>query len=403
MAGTAGTLFRAGNLRKGTVTLMTGNTETDAPTPTARGTKTRTLLAGAFLLLAALAFAAPRIGTAQSTTERLEACEELQPESDNQEETVVACLTQVLVDAAENGTYTEILAKTEHLRQGRLQASCHAAGHRAGIALYEEYGIDAALAKVFPDDTEQRTTPVDYICTSALVHGLVGGGEVDGSDPKAVAASCLSLDRVEYRYTHECAHFYGHGVWRRIGALGPELADACALLDGGSTGLAPEICVTGAVMQKYDLQTKHYDPFNEEAKRRETPSRAELETLCDTVTGNTAYTNGCRGAVGWLAAMRAQDTLDEYDENDDAYYEIAVGAYTEELGICRVDGGLQEQCVQNFITHFRPQAYHNGIAEDVCRNVGVDMTRCEKVIALRTGTGQPADGPVSIGADPAGT
>ena len=78
--------------------------------------------------------------------------------------------------------------------------------------------------KVFPASMNGGTTPVDYICTSSLVHGLVGGGEVDGSDPKSIAASCLSLDRVAYRYTHECAHFYGHGVWRRIGELGPELA-----------------------------------------------------------------------------------------------------------------------------------------------------------------------------------
>lgn len=382
---------------------MTGNHEEHTPASYRRGRGTRLLVAGGLLALAALAVAAPRLGGTQSTSERLAACEELQPESDNQQENVVACLTQVLVDAAENGTYNEILAKTEHLRQGRLQASCHAAGHRAGIELYQEYGIDTALAKIFPANGEESAVPVDYICTSALVHGLVGGGEVDGSDPKAIAASCLSLDRVEYRYTHECAHFYGHGVWRRIGTLGPELADECALLDGGSTGLAPEICVTGAVMQKYDLQTKHYDPFNEEAKRRETPSRDELETLCDTVTGNTSYTNGCHGAVGWLAAMRAQDTLDEHDESSDAYYGLAVSAYTDELGICRTDTGLQEQCVQNFITHFRPQAYHNGIAREVCETVGVDMTRCEKVIALRTGVGQPVDAPVSIGSDPAGT
>jgi len=307
---------------------MTGNDEENTPAPVRRGRVTRLLVAGGLLALAAVAVAAPRHGGTQSTSERLAACEKLQPESDNQQETVVACLAQVLVDAAENGTYDEILAKTEHLRQGRLQASCHAAGHRAGIELYQEYGIDTALAKVFPTSAEGTAVPVDYICTSALVHGLVGGGEVDGSDPKAIAESCLSLDRVEYRYTHECAHFYGHGVWRRIGTLGPELADECALLDGGSTGLAPEICVTGAVMQKYDLQTKHYDPFNEEAKRRETPSRAELEPLCDTVTGNTSYTNGCHGAVCWLAAMRAQDTLDEHAESSDAYYGLTVRAHT---------------------------------------------------------------------------
>jgi hypothetical protein len=383
-----------------------GEPENDDQLPQPHEPRRRILrlsLVAALLLLAAGAIALPRVSEARSTTERLDDCEALQPESDNQQENVVACLTQVLVDAAENGTYHEILARTEHLRQGRLQASCHAAGHRAGITLYEKYGIDEALAKVFPATGDTGRVAVDYICTSALVHGLVGGGEVDGSAPEDVAKSCLSLDRVEYRYTHECAHFYGHGVWRRINALGPELAEECALLAGGTTGLAPEICVTGAVMQKYDLQTKHYDPFNEEAQRRETPSREELETLCDTVTGNQDFTNGCRGAVGWLAAMRAQDILDEYSEDDPAYYDLAVSAYTEELGVCRTGGGLQEQCVQNFITHFRPQAYHNGIAKDVCEIVGVDMTRCEKVIALRTGTGQPADGPVSIGADPSGT
>lgn len=387
----------------GTIEGMTGDADQTASRPGNPRGAVRLLLAGGLLVLAAIAVAAPRLGGTQSTTERLEACEALQPESDDQQENVVACLTQVLVDAAENGTYDEILAKTEHLRQGRLQASCHAAGHRAGIELYREYGIDAALAKVFPETPDSGTSPVDYICTSALIHGLVGGGEVDGSDPAGIAASCVSLDRVEHSYTHECAHFYGHGVWRRIGTLGPELADECALLEGGDTGLAPEICVTGAVMQKYDLQTKHYDPFNEEAKSRETPSRAELETLCDTVTGNPAYTNGCRGAVGWLAAMRAQDILDEYNENDAAYYDLAVAAYADELGVCREDTGLQEQCVQNFITHFRPQAYHNGIAKDVCEIVGVEKIRCERIIALRTGAGTPPAAPVSAGADPAGS
>jgi len=338
--------------------------------------------------------------TKAETTERIATCEALQPESDNQEESVVVCLTQTLVDAAEAGTYTEILALTENLRKGRLQASCHAAGHRAGLELYAEYGMAEALTKIFPAEISDGNAPVDYICTSAVVHGLVGGGEVDGSDPADVAANCVSLDRVEPRYTHECAHFYGHGVWRRIGNLSDEIASQCDLLEGGVTGLAPEICVTGAVMQKYDLQTKHYDPFNEEAKKRETPSRTELETLCTTVTGSTSFTNGCHGAVGWLAAMRAQDTLDEFDENSSAYREMAIEAYSTELGVCREASGLQEQCVQNFITHFRPQAYHDGIAREVCDIVGVDRNRCERVIALRTGSAIPADAPVA--ATPAG-
>lgn len=377
---------------------MTGNDEQNA-SPAKR--RQRTIRLVLIFMLATLAVVMiVRIGDTQSTSKGLDACERLQPDTDNQEENVVACLTQVLVNAAENNTYDEILARTEYLRQGRLQASCHAAGHRAGIALYTEYGIDAALLKVFPASMNDGTTPVDYICTSALVHGLVGGGEVDGSDPKSIAASCLSLDRVAYRYTHECAHFYGHGVWRRIGELGPELAEACALLAGSATGLAPEICVTGAVMQKYDLQTKHYDPFNEEAKRRETPSRAELETLCTAVSGNESFANGCQGAVGWLSAMRAQDVLDEYDEKSETYRDLAIATYADELGICRGETGLQEQCVANFITHFRPQAYHDGIARKVCEIVGVDMTRCEKIIAMRTG--QPTDAPMSIGSDPDG-
>jgi hypothetical protein len=359
----------------------------DADTRRPNTSRVRILL-GTLLLAAATtgAWQLRDAGTNASTTERLATCEALQPDSDNQAESVVVCLTQTLVDAAEKGTYPEILALTESLRRGRLQASCHAAGHRAGLELYDDHGMAAALGKIFPTTFSDGDAPVDYICTSAVVHGLVGGGEADGSDPADVARNCVSLDRVEPRYTHECAHFYGHGVWRRVGTLGEDIVQQCDLLAGGVTGLAPEICVTGAVMQKYDLQTKHYDPFNEEAKKRETPSREELETLCDTVTGSTSFTNGCHGAVGWLAAMRAQDTLDEFDENSAAYRTTAIEAYTTELGICRKGSTLQEQCVQNFITHFRPQAYHDGIAREVCEIVGVDRNRCERVIALRTGT-----------------
>lgn len=381
---------------------MTGNDDQDSSGTPKRRRPLRLLLAGALLILAAGAVIAPRIGGTGDTARKLDACEELQPESDNQQENVVECLTRVLVAAVENGTYDEILARTEHLRQGRLQSSCHAAGHRAGNILYEEYGIDEALARTFPENPGRTTTPVDYICTSALVHGLVGGGDAGGDAPVDIAASCLSLDRVDYRYTHECAHFYGHGVWRRVGELGPKLAQECNLLAGSTTGLAPEICVTGAVMQIFDLQTKHYDPSNETAKRRETPSREVLETLCDGVADDRSYTDGCRGAVGWLAAMRAQDVLDEHDENADEYYDLAVRTYADELGICREGNGLHEQCVQNFITHFRPQAYHNGIARDVCAIVGVETSRCEKVIALRTGTGEPSDGPVPVGTQTVG-
>ena len=368
--------------------------ENDDQVPEPRRRLMRPALVATLLLLAAGAVALPRIGETRSTTERLADCEALQPESDDQQENVVACLAQVLVAATENGTYHEILARTEHLRRGRLQASCHAAGHRAGIELERAYGMDGALLRIFPRDND-GPVPVDYICTSALVHGLVGGAETGRTDPSDVAASCLSLDRVDYRYTHECAHFYGHGVWRRVGTIGPDIAEECSRLEGGTTGLAPEICITGAVMQKYDLQTKHYDPFNEEAKKRQNPSKDELERLCDAITDGGPLTDGCRGAVGWLAAMRAQDRLDELDENSRAYRDIAVSVYADELGICRDGESVHEQCSQNFITHFRPRAYHDGIAKDVCAIVGVDMTRCEKVIALRTGRGAPADGPIA--------
>jgi len=378
---------------------MTGNDEEHTPEPVRRGRVPRLLVAGSLLLLGA-GLLLRLAGGERGTTERVLLCESLQPETDDQQENVVACLAQTLVAAAEGGTYHEILALTEHLRKGRLQSSCHAAGHRAGIELQREYGIDAALARLFPPGEDGA--PVDYICTSAVVHGLVGGGETDGSDPADVAASCMSLDRVDYRYTHECAHFYGHGVWRRTGELGPGLVRECSLLAGGTTGLAPEICVTGAVMQKYDLQTKHYDPFNEEAKARKTPTREELESLCDNVTGNEAFSDGCNGAVGWLAAMRAQDRLDEHDERSPGYRDLAIEVYTDELGICRDGATLQEQCSQNFITHFRPQAYHDGIAREVCERAAVDMERCEKVIALRTGTGEPADGPVVLPTDATG-
>jgi hypothetical protein len=58
------------------------------------------------------------------------------------------------------------------------------------------------------------------------------------------------LDAVDFRYTHECVHFCGHGVWCEVGELGTGLTDMCRNLDGSKTGLAVEICVSGAVMQR---------------------------------------------------------------------------------------------------------------------------------------------------------
>lgn len=315
----------------------------------------------------------------RTVNDRVEECRQLQGDSDAQQEPVVVCLADMLSDAVASKTYPQLLELSSMLSKSRLQASCHAAGHRVGSALYERYGAAGALKLMF----ESTERPVEYTCTTAVVHGVVGASEVKGEDMATVARYCLSLDAVDIRYTHECAHFYGHGVWREVGEISPRLTELCNNLDGSKTGMAVEICVSGSIMQRYDLQSKLYDPFNEEAKAKRPPERAELLTLCDSFAGNDVTNRGCMGAVGWLSAMRAQANLDISRDEDPTYASTAVEIYSAELAVC----GTSSSCISNFLTHFRPAAYRNGIVTKVCEVMVVDMTSCDKVIALRTGAG----------------
>lgn len=315
----------------------------------------------------------------RSVAERIEACRQLQGDTDEQQEPVVVCLADALSDAVEDGTYPEVLGMAQELTTSRMNASCHAAGHRVGGRLYETYGAARALEMMFGASNR----PIEYTCTTAVVHGIVGGSEAGGEDLATVAGYCLSLDAVDFRYTHECAHFYGHGVWREVGTISAKLTDTCDNLDGSKTGMAVEICVSGAIMQRYDLQTKHYDPFNEEAQDKSPPSRDELLGLCDALASSEQTYSGCMGAVGWLSAMRAQAQLDVARDDDPSYIEESVAIYAAELATCKG----QKSCEGNFITHFRPAAYRNGIATKVCAIGRVEQQRCDDVIALRTGTG----------------
>jgi len=354
---------------------------TEAPTrrPTRRGRVA--LLAGLIAVPIALAVGLdPGTGSEDpdaSAESRLRICQALQGDSDLQQENVVVCLSALMEDLVRAGRYPELLDLTETLRNSRLQASCHAAGHRVGAELYEELPVESALAQIFGGEPR----PVDYICTTALVHGLIGGGENDGTDRAALAAHCLRLDTVDVNYTHECAHFYGHGVWRAVGELNAELAEECAHLDGSASGLATEVCLTGAVMQKFDLQTKLYDPFNEKAVERRPPAAAELRGLCDPFAAMPATARGCWGAVGWLAAMRAQGRLEAGREDDPAYAETATAIYTEELLLC----AGESSCQLNFLTHFHPSAYRNGVTLETCRRADVEMNLCRQTISTRTG------------------
>ncbi len=315
----------------------------------------------------------------RTVNDRVEECRTLQGDTDDQQEPVVVCLAAMLNDAVASKTYPQVLELASMLSKSRLQASCHAAGHRVGSALYERYGAAGALELMF----ESTQRPVEYTCTTAVVHGVVGASEVKGEDMAAVARYCLSLDTVDIRYTHECAHFYGHGVWREVGEISPRLTELCHNLDGSKTGMAVEICVSGSIMQRYDLQSKLYDPFNEEAKTKTPPERAELLTLCDSFADNKVTSSGCMGAVGWLSAMRAQANLDISRDEDPMYASTAVQIYSAELAVC----GTSPSCISNFLTHFRPAAYRNGVVTKVCEVMGLDMSSCDNVIALRTGAG----------------
>jgi len=310
-----------------------------------------------------------------ATAPAMRACVLTQGESLRQNPVTVECLTGVMVDAVEAGTYADLLGLRAELEGSSAGYSCHAAGHAAGLELVERFGMDGTIDRLFDGPVEET----EYTCTAALVHGLVGG-MTDGEPPfdlEFVASQCRRLEaEANFNYSNECAHFFGHAVWRSVGELTPAIADLCSLLGSSDTRSRQRTCISGAIMQKFDLQTKHYDPSNAEAQQKQPPPLSELFGLCDVFAGEEFdVTEGCMGAAGWLAAVSTNDKL-EYESSGPEWDAAALPVYLEAIAVC--DGNAE--CHRNFINHLRANAYRGPVAREVCVRAGVEMGTCEQVI-----------------------
>lgn len=310
-----------------------------------------------------------------STATSLRACLLTQGESLRQNPETVECLTVVLVDAVDAGTYAEVLGLRAELEGSTAGTSCHAAGHAAGIELVGRFGMDGTIDRLFDSPGEET----EYTCTAALVHGLVGG-MTSGEPPfdlEFTAAQCRRLEiEANFNYSNECAHFYGHAVWRSVGELSPAIADLCSMLGSSDTRSRQRTCISGAIMQKFDLQTKHYDPGNAEAQQKLPPALSEIDGLCEVFAGEEFdVTEGCMGAVGWLAAISTNDKL-EYTDSGPEWDAAALPVYLEAISVCDENA----ECHRNFINHLRANAYRGPVARELCVRARVEMGTCEQVI-----------------------
>jgi hypothetical protein len=304
----------------------------------------------------------------------IRACIATQGPDVKQNPETVDCLARALVDAVRTGQYAEVLALRPELEGTTANASCHAAGHAAGIELVGMYGMEGTIDRLFTGPEES----VEYTCTAALVHGLVAGS-TSGEPPfdfEGVAGQCLRLEETNFSYANECAHFFGHAVWRSVGALSADIAEVCSFLDSNDEPNPKRTCIGGAIMQKFDLQTKHYDPTNTEAQNKLPPKLSELTGLCDVFDGqDVETTEGCMGAVGWLAAVSTNDKLD-YDKSGPEWDAKALPVYLEAVAVCDGDA----ECHRNFINHLRVNAYSGPVARELCVQAKIEMATCERTI-----------------------
>jgi hypothetical protein len=306
---------------------------------------------------------------------QIETCIALQGDKQRRVEEAHDCMVGTMERALVSGLYPEFLQAVVGFRETNLYATCHAAGHAVG----DKYGIDPGMEKTLDLMFKGQPAEVDYLCTTAVVHGLVRGAKESGETMADIANHCLSLDAVDINYTNECAHFYGHEVWWNIQEFGPREEQECLLLKEGASGRVPELCAAGVTMEKYDLQTKLYEPWNQEAVGHPIPSFEETSVLCDAFDPAEYFWKGCMGAVGWFAALRAQQVFTEEEEADPANFDRGAAIYAKEMAVCR----QESHCLLYLLTHMRPTSYRNGFLLESCRVAEVDMDFCKRIVDRR--------------------
>lgn len=299
---------------------------------------------------------------------RIMKCAQIQGDSIDINEAAVTCSMNAMRTALLNGTYTLIYKVVPLMEKTNLRIACHQASHRLGIELLESLTPDEVVRMMF-DGKEQ---PRDAVCTHSLVHGLVQGMTTEKAsyDLRAVAEQCVNLTRINEYYTDECAHYYGHAVWKQVKDFSPEVGTYCAYLLVGKDARGVTACMGGVIMQKYDLQV--YNPMTSSSSRTNSPpTYEEIDKICTPYRqGDIMFLNGCMSGIGWLAPTTALSNINS------ASLDEQVKEYKKALATCHEN----IECERTFLYHFRVDAYPSGVVSRVCAETKMTITTCDDVV-----------------------
>ena len=304
---------------------------------------------------------------------RIMKCSDIQGEAIEINEAAVVCAMDTMRASLKAGTYTQIYDIVPLMQKTNLRIACHQAAHRLGVELLESISSDEIVEQMF----EAKPQPVDDICTHSLVHGLIQGmtTEQDAYDLQEVADQCLYFEKINPYYTDECAHYYGHAVWKKVNKFNDELGDYCKYLYTTGDKRHVIACMGGVIMQKYDLQI--YTPMSTVGERILTPpTYEEIDTICDAYRNSEKLIqDGCMSGIGWLAPTTALSRLDGLNLDEQ------VVEYKKALATCKAN----EECERTFLFHFRVDAYGSGVVTRVCNETKMTLTTCDQVVAKFSG------------------
>jgi len=305
---------------------------------------------------------------------RIMECADIQGQEVEINEAAVVCAMDTMRASLKAGTYTQIYEVVPQMRQTNLRIACHQAAHRLGVELLKSVKPQEMVDMMFKSEPR----PVDDVCTHSLIHGLIQGmtEEENSYELRQIADQCMYLKSVhEYYYIDECAHYYGHAVWKKVKSFNEDIGLYCKYLYEDGDPRHVIACMGGVIMQKYDLQL--YTPMSDNPGVMLTPpSYEEIELICDAYrNSDKLIQDGCMSGIGWLAPTTALSRLHGLDLDGQ------VVEYKRALATCNTN----PECERTFILHFRVDAYKSGVAARVCNETKMTLPDCPMVVAKFTG------------------
>lgn len=270
------------------------------------------------------------------------------------------CLRQALVAGVRNGTFRTIETISGQIARSSINGICHAAAHQAGLELAQTYSLEDALEQMF----ENKPSKAEPACGTGVVHGLVQGQPSDKDSLSEIATQCTKLRSINPDYSNECAHYYGHNVYKHTQSISEDLGKLCQDLDPSGQSWNVQSCVSGAVMEKFQLQDRSYNFADPTAPMGPPPRPQDLSELCAPLLHMSAdVQGGCANAQGWLLSQHVGSLLEEANLNPStiADRQTIVDHYIEALTYCK-----DTSCVMGVYTHLRSDLYQQGVNLEIC-------------------------------------